>query len=112
MPRTLRAGTAALLAATPMSMRKDAGMAALMLGAKVNTAFTKIAGPRSVWTFGEVRFFPSTGSIIAGRAELRLQWRDSSEAQLEKFMDELQSIVRRALTAGLRSAEDFLKVSE
>ena len=48
---------------SPMNVRKDAGIAALRLGAAIDAAFSRAAGERPVWTFGEASFEPGSHSI-------------------------------------------------
>jgi N-carbamoyl-L-amino-acid hydrolase len=70
---------------TPMPIRKDAGMALIDFAYKVNQTFQQIAGPRTVWTMGRMQLHPGASSIIPGRAELHLQFRDPELARLEQF---------------------------
>jgi N-carbamoyl-L-amino-acid hydrolase len=70
---------------TPMALRRDAGMASLVFGARLDEEFRAIAGKRSVWTFGESKFEPGSRSIIPGSAELWLQFRDVELSNLEAF---------------------------
>ncbi|MBT6118085.1 MAG: hydantoinase/carbamoylase family amidase, partial [Rhodospirillaceae bacterium] len=62
---------------TPMDRRKDAGMAAIRLGAAIDAAFKTIAGPATVWTIGDLTIEPGkTTSIVPGRAVMHFQFRD------------------------------------
>jgi N-carbamoyl-L-amino-acid hydrolase len=70
---------------TPMPMRKDAGLSALILGARLDEAFKAIAGEKTVWTFGDVTFEPGARSIVPGAAEMMLQFRDVDAASLDRF---------------------------
>ena len=81
-----------------MGMRKDAGMAAIKLGAAIDTVFTQCCGVNSVWTFGELKFVPGSHSIIPGKAVLCLQYRDASREVLERMTRELKQVVQRANT--------------
>ena len=85
---------------TPMHMRKDAGMAAVRLGAAINSAFQRVAGDKSVWTFGEVKFEPGSHSIVPGHAVLCLQWRDQDEAVLDAMEGELTRLVAASNSDG------------
>jgi len=81
---------------TPMGMRKDAGMAAIKLGAAIDEAFGGdggVAGQRSVWTFGEVHFSPGSHSIVPGHATLSLQFRDQEAAVLDRMEAKLRELV-------------------
>jgi N-carbamoyl-L-amino-acid hydrolase len=58
---------------TPMAYRQDAGVALMELAHVINREFPTLAGPRTVWTVGYVRFEPGSPSVIPGHAELLLQ---------------------------------------
>lgn len=70
---------------TMMARRRDASAALYELAHRINQEFPKIAGERSVWTLGRLRVEPNATSIVPGYADLDLQFRDASEAQLEAF---------------------------
>ena len=70
---------------TPMPKRRDAGKAAVEFAYRIDHLFQKNTGPRSVWTIGRMRFDPGTSSIIPGKAELHLQFRDPEQSRLETF---------------------------
>lgn len=72
---------------TPMHLRKDAGAALLAFAHRLQTEFVKLAAERTVWTIGQVSFVPGAPSIIPGKAEMILQFRDPEEA----ILDELQA---------------------
>lgn len=67
---------------TPMELRRDAGRALIDLAASVDEVFTPLAGPRTVWTIGRIEFHPGAASIIPGRADLHLQYRDPDPERL------------------------------
>ena len=66
---------------TPMELRQDAGMGAIVFGSWVNDALKQL-NPL-VWTFGDVEFGTHSHSTVPGYARLRLQWRDASLDLLE-----------------------------
>lgn len=70
---------------TMMARRRDASAALYELAHRINREFPRIAGERSVWTMGQLKVVPNAASIVPGYAELDLQFRDASEAQLEAF---------------------------
>ena len=70
---------------TMMNIRKDAAAALFAFADQVNTRFPAAMGPRSVWTMGRVDVHPGAPSIVPGRAELSLQFRDKSEGVLAAF---------------------------
>jgi hypothetical protein len=61
---------------TMMWERRDAGAALVRLFVAIDRRFTEIRAARTVWTVGNVRFEPGEPSIIPGRAEAILQFRD------------------------------------
>jgi len=70
---------------TPMPKRRDAGRAAVEFAYRIDQLFQDNAGPRTVWTIGKMLFDPGASSIIPGRAELHLQFRDPELARLDLF---------------------------
>ena len=86
---------------TPMNRRKDAGMAAIRLGAAIDAAFREIAGPATVWTIGDLVIEPGkTTSIVPGRAVMRFQFRDPETARLDALDAAFQRLVAEARAAG------------
>jgi N-carbamoyl-L-amino-acid hydrolase len=63
---------------TTMAERKDAGLTAVRILAAIDTEFPRVAGERSVWTTGRIVLEPNAVSIIPGRAEITLSFRDLS----------------------------------
>ena len=76
---------------TPMDRRRDAGVVLFDYGARLQERVAAVAGPVTVWTVGTARLEPGAASIIPGRADLQIQFRDPSEAVLDE--------VEAALTA-------------
>ena len=68
---------------TMMKTRRDASAALYALAAAINEEFPKVAGERTVWTMGRALIHPGAPSIVPGRAELELQFRDRSEDVLD-----------------------------
>ena len=68
---------------TRMAVRKDAGVALVKLAAAIEARFPQIAGPRTVWTIGDIKLDPGAASIVPGAAELVFQFRDTDPAMLE-----------------------------
>src|SRR5712691_7467351 len=62
---------------TQMSRRKDAGVAMVRLASRIHDRFAEIAGPRTVWTIGRMLLDPNAPSIVPGRAEMQVQFRDT-----------------------------------
>ena len=78
---------------TMMKTRRDAAAALYWLANAINEAFPKVAGERSVWTMGRANIHPGAPSIVPGRAELELQFRDRSDAVL----DAMEEVVQRLM---------------
>ncbi len=68
-----------------MAMRRDAGAAALLFGARLTEAFRKTGSPDSVWNIGNVTFEPGAENVVPGEVRLALQFRDGSTAVLERL---------------------------
>ncbi len=80
---------------TRMAARKDAGVALVQLVAAIEARFPSIAGPRTVWTTGDIKLNPGAASIVPGGAELVFQFRDTDmgildalDATMTELLDE------------------------
>lgn len=85
---------------TPMPLRKDAGRALVDFAARIHERFQARAGERSVWTIGSIHLDPGAASIIPGRAELLLQFRDPELGVLDALEAELHAQVAALDAAG------------
>jgi N-carbamoyl-L-amino-acid hydrolase len=85
---------------TQMSRRKDAGAAMVRLAGHIDDRFAKIAGPRTVWTIGRMLLDPNAPSIVPGRAEMQVQFRDTDTGILARFERTLHELVGEADRAG------------
>lgn len=81
---------------TRMVRRKDAGAAMVRLAAQIHTRFPEIAGPATVWTIGRMSIEPNAPSVIPGRAEMQVQFRDTDEARLQLLAECLHRLVAAA----------------
>ena len=88
--RLLFSGQADHAGTTPMSMRRDAGAAALTFGASISDKLKAIAGADTVWNIGSAAFKPGASNVVPSEAEIFFQARDSSTAALE----EIEKLVR------------------
>jgi len=70
---------------TPMGQRADAFAAAARVSAMLPERFANIVTPQSVWTIGHIRVHPNASSIVPGRAEFTLQWRDIDAERLDRM---------------------------
>jgi len=81
---------------TQMPRRKDAGVAMVRLATHIQDRFAAIAGPRTVWTIGRMLLDPNAPSIVPGRAEMQVQFRDTDTGYLQKFERALLELVSEA----------------
>src|SRR5579862_1475167 len=85
---------------TEMARRKDAAAALVRLAAGIHDRFADIAGERTVWTIGRILVHPNAPSIVPGRAEMQVQFRDTDTAVLARFAEALEAIVEAAARVG------------
>lgn len=81
---------------TPMALRKDAGVALVHLASAIYGRVPKVAGPRSVWTVGNITLDPGFKSIIPGRAEMLFQFRDTDPGILAAMKQALENLVEES----------------
>ncbi|MBE9605181.1 Zn-dependent hydrolase [Acetobacteraceae bacterium H6797] len=79
---------------TTMAERRDAGLSAVRLLAKIDEEFWKFCGPRSTFTTGRISLFPGAPSIIPGTAEVLFQFRDIEIPVLERMEAALRAMVQ------------------
>lgn len=70
---------------TPMGLRRDAFAAMARVSAMLPERFANIVTPSSVWTMGHVQVFPNASSIVPGRVEATIQWRDIDADRLARM---------------------------
>lgn len=75
---------------TPMHLRRDAFQAVAAFNTLLADRFRNVVTPQTVWTIGHVSLHPNASSIVPGRAEFSMQWRDADGARL----DRMEAIVR------------------
>src|SRR5271170_7587765 len=85
---------------TRMIRRKDAGVAMVRLATRIHDSFPEIAGPRTVWTIGHILLEPNAPSVVPGRAEMQVQFRDADPERLALFEKTLHELVGEADRAG------------
>ncbi len=85
---------------TRMVRRKDAGVAMVRLASRIHDRFPEIAGPRTVWTIGRMLIEPNAPSVIPGRGEMQVQFRDADPERLALFEKTLHELVGEADRAG------------
>ncbi|HEY1797443.1 MAG TPA: hydantoinase/carbamoylase family amidase [Stellaceae bacterium] len=85
---------------TEMARRKDAGVAMVRLAARIHDRFAALSGPRTVWTIGRMILDPNAPSIVPGRADMQVQFRDVDPAHLHAFEAALYEMVAETDRAG------------
>jgi N-carbamoyl-L-amino-acid hydrolase len=85
---------------TQMIRRKDAATAMVRLATRIQDRFADIAGPRTVWTIGRMLLDPNAPSIVPGRAEMQVQFRDTDTDILARFERTLHELVGESDLAG------------
>jgi len=88
----------------PMALRRDAGHALVELAHRVYETFPEHAGERSVWTIGRIALDPGVRSIVPGRAEMNLQFRDEDAAVLDRLEAHARTLVAESNAAGRTEA--------
>ena len=83
-----------------MALRRDAGHALVELAHRVYETFPEHAGERSVWTIGRIGLDPGVQSIVPGRAEMHLQFRDEDEVILDRLEEHARALVTESNAGG------------
>ncbi len=81
---------------TRMAARKDAGVALVKFVAAIEARFPAIAGPRTVWTTGDIKLDPGAASIVPGGAELVFQFRDTDVGILDRLDAAMKELLDEA----------------
>ena len=81
---------------TRMAVRKDAGVALVKFVSEIEARFPAVAGPRTVWTTGDIRLEPGAASIVPGGAELVFQFRDTDPAILDALAGVIDTLLAEA----------------
>ncbi|MEX0319553.1 MAG: Zn-dependent hydrolase [Ruegeria sp.] len=76
---------------TPMHLRRDAFQALSRFNSLINERFRNVVTPRTVWTIGHVSLHPNASSIVPGRAQFSMQWRDGDAGRLAR----MEEIIRQ-----------------
>lgn len=68
---------------TPMNSRRDAVRGFVQVVQELNARLAAVATPDTVWTVGHVSAHPNAMSIVPGRVDFHVQWRDPQDARLQ-----------------------------
>jgi N-carbamoyl-L-amino-acid hydrolase len=85
---------------TRMVRRRDAGVAMVRLATRIHDRFPDIAGSRTVWTIGRMLLEPNAPSVVPGRAEMMVQFRDADIDRLAALEKTLKDLVNETDRAG------------
>ena len=72
---------------TPMNLRRDAFQCLNQFVAVVNERLAAVSTPSTVWTIGQVALHPNANSIVPGRVDFTIQWRDGDDERLDRMQD-------------------------
>ncbi|OED48481.1 Zn-dependent hydrolase [Rhodobacteraceae bacterium (ex Bugula neritina AB1)] len=70
---------------TPMNLRRDAFQALSAFSIALNSRFSNVVTPATVWTIGHVNLHPNAPSVVPGRVEFSMQWRDAEADRLQRM---------------------------
>ncbi|OZB13478.1 MAG: hypothetical protein B7X55_12860 [Rhodobacterales bacterium 34-62-10] len=65
----------------------------------MNDRLRNIVTPQSVWTIGHVSLHPGAHSIVPGRVEFSMQWRDGDTTRLKRMEDVIRATVAEIAAA-------------
>jgi beta-ureidopropionase / N-carbamoyl-L-amino-acid hydrolase len=94
--RLLSHGAANHAGTTPMAMRKDAGAALIALAAGIADDMRRLAGPDTVWNFGNMIFRPGAANVVPSEGEMLLEFRDIDGALMERLEEQFLARVAEA----------------
>ncbi|WP_176053533.1 Zn-dependent hydrolase [Paraburkholderia caribensis] len=77
---------------TPMSIRRDAGAALVAFIARIDAAFGRLADADTVWTVGRIDLDPGSFSVVPGKADMYLQFRDGNSERLHAMESALAAL--------------------
>lgn len=78
---------------TPMALRRDVFQGLVEYAGRLNERLKDLVTPSTVWTIGYVSVHPNAPSIVPGRVDFAVQWRDGDEARLDRMMDVVHDTV-------------------
>ncbi len=78
---------------TPMAHRRDAFTVAARIATALPDRFANIVTPHSVWTIGHIVLHPGASSVVPGRAEFSLQWRDIDADRLDRMEAAIKALL-------------------
>lgn len=70
---------------TPMALRRDAFQGLVRFTDDINRQLADVVTPATVWTIGHAVLHPNAVSIVPGRVDFSVQWRDGDDARLDRM---------------------------
>jgi len=87
---------------TMMATRRDAFQGLVTFTAAINDKLGDLVTPTTVWTVGHVLVHPNAASIVPGRVEFSVQWRDAKAELLEQMAQVIRDTAQEtAVQCGL-----------
>jgi beta-ureidopropionase / N-carbamoyl-L-amino-acid hydrolase len=80
--------------------QEGAGGERVRRAGRIHERFPETAGGRTVWTIGRMLIEPNAPSVIPGRAEMQVQFRDAEPERLALLEKTLSALVEEADRAG------------
>ncbi len=84
---------------TPMHLRRDAFQGLNRFVSTVNERLAEVAAPATVWTVGQVDLHPNANSIVPGRVDFTIQWRDADDDRLDRMQEIIHAAARETASA-------------
>lgn len=84
---------------TPMHLRRDAFQGLNRFVSTVNERLAGVATAATVWTVGQVDLHPNANSIVPGRVDFTIQWRDADDARLDRMQEIIHAAARETASA-------------
>jgi N-carbamoyl-L-amino-acid hydrolase len=95
---------------TPMAQRADAFSTVARISTLLPERFANVVTPASVWTIGHISLHPNAPSVVPGRAEFTLQWRDIDDHRLDRMEAVIRDLLQEvAAVTGCRVRADRLR---
>ena len=97
---------------TPMHLRRDAFQGLVAFTTLANHKLDAVIDSRTVWTIGRVALHPNAASIVPGRVDFTVQWRDGDEERLEVMTEIFRGVATNvAAERGLGfSRSEFVRI--
>ena len=78
-----------------MALRQDAFQGLVEFATAINEQLADIVTPATVWTIGHVSIHPNAASIVPGRVDFNIQWRDAEDERLDRMQEVMRDCASR-----------------